>query len=298
MRQVGTLSNEADAARFAGYLHSLGIRTQLDPEPNGWSIWVIDEDHVAKGREELAAFSENRGDPRYKVQAPPPETSKPKPRIVNLRDRWVTPKGRQPLVTVLTAICILVAVYQMMEPKTPLTNRFKIAPHIPANAEPGLFPAPRHLAEVRQGEVWRLITPILLHFGLLHIFFNMVWLQTLGNAIEFRRGTWAMTGIVLAVAVVSNLAEYEVSVLFNQPYPGDFGGMSGVNYGLFGYLWVKSRFDPAAGLAVSRDTTMWMMLWLVLCMTGLVGPIANTAHIVGLLTGGAIAFVPVALRRT
>jgi GlpG protein len=298
MRQVGTLSNEADAARFAGYLHSLGIRTQVDPEPEGWSIWIIDEDHVAKGREELAAFSENRGDPKYSAQAPPPETAKPKPRVVNLRDRWATPRGRQPLVTVLTAICILVAVYQMMEPKTPLTNRFLIAPGIEANAEPGPYPAPRHLAEVRQGEVWRLITPILLHFGLLHIFFNMVWLQTLGNAIEFRRGTWAMTGLVLAVAVVSNLAQYEVSVLLDKPYPGNFGGMSGVNYGLFGYLWVKTRFDPAAGLAVSRDTTMWMMLWLVLCMTGLVGPIANTAHIVGLLVGGAIAYVPVAFRRT
>ena len=298
MRQVGTLSSEADAARFAGYLHSLGIRTQIDPEPEGWSVWVIDEDHVAKGRDELAAFHENRDDPKFSVQAPPPAASRPKPRIVNLRDRWVTPKGTQPLVTVLTAICILVAVYRMMEPKTGLTNRLLIAPEIAANFQPGMYPAPRHLAEVRQGEIWRLITPILLHFDLLHIFFNMVWLQTLGNAIEFRRGTWAMTGLVLAVAVVSNLAQYEVSALLGKDYPGNFGGMSGVNYGLFGYLWVKSRFDPAAGLAVSRDTTMWMMLWLVLCMTGLVGPIANTAHIVGLLAGGAIAIAPVAVRRS
>lgn len=296
MRQVGSLSNEADAARFAGYMQSLGIRTQIDPESEGWSVWVIDEDHVAKGREELAAFRENSRDPRYNAQAPPEAASRPKPRVVNLRDRWVSPKGTQPLVTVLTAICILVAVYRMMEPRSNLTSRFQIVASTRENAIPGPFPAPNHLGEVRRGEVWRLITPILLHFGLPHIFFNMLWLQTLGNAIEFRRGTWAITGIVLVVAIVSNVAEYEVSAWMGQINPGRFGGMSGVNYGLFGYLWVKDRFDPSAGLAISRQTTMWMMLWLFLCMTGLVGPIANTAHVVGLLTGGVIAYAPVLLR--
>ena len=28
-----------------------------------------------------------------------------------------------------------------------------------------------------------------------------------------------------------------------------------------------------------------MMIWLVLCMTGMVGPIANAAHVMGLVVG-------------
>jgi GlpG protein len=44
--------------------------------------------------------------------------------------------------------------------------------------------------------------------------------------------------------------------------------------------------------------TVWIMLgWLVLCMTGLVGPIGNAAHVAGLLVGMAAAAAPIYLRR-
>ena len=33
------------------------------------------------------------------------------------------------------------------------------------------------------------------------------------------------------------------------------------------------------------NTITMMLFWLVLCMTGLMGPIANAAHVVGLLVG-------------
>src|SRR3954467_13379821 len=45
------------------------------------------------------------------------------------------------------------------------------------------------LQSVRSGEVWRLVTPMLLHFGPLHLLGNMMWIYYLGTAIEVRRGT-------------------------------------------------------------------------------------------------------------
>ena len=38
--------------------------------------------------------------------------------------------------------------------------------------------------DILGGQIWRIITPIFLHFSILHIFFNMYWLYELGGQIE------------------------------------------------------------------------------------------------------------------
>ena len=56
--------------------------------------------------------------------------------------------------------------------------------------------------------------------------------------------------------MISNVAQYYLDVgledggLVVQRNPM-FGGMSGVLYGLFGYLWMKSRYEPALGLSLN-----------------------------------------------
>jgi len=76
-----------------------------------------------------------------------------------------------------------------------------------------------------------------------------------------------------------------------------FGGMSGVLYGLFGYAWMKSRFEPGLGLWVDQGTVVILIAWFFLCMTGLVGPIANAAHAGGLVSGLVIGVAPTLWRR-
>ena len=63
------------------------------------------------------------------------------------------------------------------------------------------------------------------------------------------------------------------------------GGLSGVLYGLFGYIWAKSSLDKFSGLGVSQGTVSILVVWLLLCFTGLVGPVANLAHLGGLVAG-------------
>ncbi len=98
------------------------------------------------------------------------------------------------------------------------------------------------------------MTPIFLHFGLIHLLFNMVFLYQLGGMIEARRGPWRYLLLGLVCAVLSNIAQYGLSTIgwedgrFVVQMPGLFGGMSGVLYGLFGYIWMKSRYEPALGL--------------------------------------------------
>ena len=73
--------------------------------------------------------------------------------------------------------------------------------------------------------------------------------------------------------------------------------MSGVVYALFGYAWIKGKFQPHLGIGVPPQTVTVMLFWLVLCMIGLVGDVANVAHVAGLLGGTRYAYVPYATKR-
>ncbi|MHC4945345.1 MAG: rhomboid family intramembrane serine protease, partial [Planctomycetota bacterium] len=141
------------------------------------------------------------------------------------------------------------------------------------------------LQDILDGQIWRVLTPIFLHFGLIHLLFNMLWLKDLGSMIENRQGTLKLVLLVVIIGVVSNLGEYLVT---NFPR---FGGMSGVVYGLLGYIWVRGRYDPSSGLFLHNFIAWMMGIWFFLCLFGFVGNIANTAHAVGLVLGLAWGYL-------
>ena len=158
--------------------------------------------------------------------------------------------------------------------------------------------------KIRQGQVWRLFSPCLLHRDFLHILFNMVWVWILCKQIEVRMHKWKLCFLILILGVVSNVAQYFMS----GPY---FLGFSGVIVGMAGFIWVRQKIAPWEGYPLQRSTALFL-LFFVIAMFGLevltftlqmlsvinIAPnIANTAHIVGGLLGMLLGKIPLFGRR-
>lgn len=140
-----------------------------------------------------------------------------------------------------------------------------------------------------QGEIWRLVTPAFLHFGIFHVLFNSLWMWDLGRRLEFFLGRWHFLLFFVLTAVASNVVQYVWSGSAN------FGGMSGVVYALVGFIAVRQRLAPHPLVSAPPALIGFMLLWLVLCMTGAVdyfiaGSVANAAHVGGLVAGAVYAF--------
>ena len=292
MRLVGELSQDHDPKVLEDHLLSLGVKSRFDQRPEGWAVWIIDEDQVAQGREELRSYLDNPDDPRFRESAKAAREIRRKEAELDKQFRknereaaklWGPPTfWRRPATTILTALAITVFVMQRL----PMT-RDAVLEWLGFFSLTGVDPAFRSfrgLTDVLSGQIWRLVTPILLHFSLLHILFNLWWTSVLGTAIELRRGTGRFLALVLISAVLSNLTEYFYMDQIVEKY-AFFGGLSGVVYALFGYVWMKGESDPEAGLGIDSRTVVLMLVWLVLCMTGLLGPVANGAHLGGLAVG-------------
>ncbi len=154
--------------------------------------------------------------------------------------------------------------------------------------------------KIRQGEVWRLFTPCILHRDFLHLLFNMIWVWILLKQVEQRLKKWKIGLLILLIAVVSNTAQY----LIGGPF---FLGFSGVIVGLAGFIWIRQKKAPWEGYPLQKGTLFFLLLF-VLAMLALEllafslhlfstiqisAGIANTAHIVGGAMGmllGRISF--------
>jgi GlpG protein len=337
MRQAGTIPSQSDANRFADYLFAQGIVAKVDPDGEAWAIWIREEEHVPRAAQELIQFLANSGDEKYAAAGSEAKARREKlarkeeqarRNYVDMRRRWDgAPAGPIPLTMGLIAICILVAILTNLGgqfsqrddgPASSLIDKLLLVPDssrqaIAASLQRSSFdeladPSSRETIEgrvrwgaleaVRRGEVWRLVTPIFLHLGPWHLLFNMALFYRLGGMIEGKRGSLRFGLLVLLSALLSNFAQFYIPSLANplRAYDG-FAGMSGVVYALFGYIWMKSRYEPAAELYIHPNTVVLLLLWLAACSLGFIGGIANWAHGMGLVIGLAIGIAPYAWRQ-
>ena len=194
---------------------------------------------------------------------------------------------RVPLTLAILVITGLVALW------TGLGTRAEAIIHLTFTP---LAPTGYLAADIDFGQWWRLITPIFLHFGMLHLAFNALWYWELGRRIELYSGSLWLLGLTILFGLTSNLAQWLVSP------DVVFGGLSGVLYGLLGYCWIYQMLAPNVFFALPKGVVILMLVWLALGVSGLItlaglGAIANAAHIGGLVCGCIAGGIAGALQR-
>ena len=65
MRPIGEIKDEAEARRFGDFLYANEIHCDVDEDEDSWTIWIHDDDKIAKAESELAEFLKTPGHPRY-----------------------------------------------------------------------------------------------------------------------------------------------------------------------------------------------------------------------------------------
>ncbi|MFO1095663.1 MAG: rhomboid family intramembrane serine protease [Planctomycetaceae bacterium] len=303
MRRIGTLSSERDARALSDYLYTLKIENRVSGHDGAWEIWSLNEDQLERGRQELAAFQAAPHDPKYSDAAGAARAKRDAEveavvaaakQTIHLRERWERPAWQQtPVTFFVVALCILVTLFAGFGKNEEVTQAIQIETRIevPVVNRQVRYAVPlRALDEVRRGQVWRLVTPIFLHMDPMHLIGNLFLGIVLSSMIERERGSWRLLLGILLTAIVSNVAQYAVS-------GPRFGGLSGVVYGMFGYVWLMGRVAPEFGLQISRESAMMMTVWLIVCWFGVVGQVANVCHVMGLAMGLLLAAVEIFFRR-
>jgi GlpG protein len=321
MRQIGTVENKEDAKRLGDYLLTLGITTRVDERPNGCLVWVHREEKVQQAKREFDEFLKDPSDARYEGVEQTARTLRKKKEeedrrhirnSVALRGFWdYRPPESVPVTLALLAASIIVFVL-LQSPGAqmgPTINKLRISPiqfNPPKQIQDGENDAPDltvvaafgrlwtksgDLSSIRQGEVWRLVSPILLHFSIWHLLFCLYWLNDIGGMIEIRKGTVWLASLVLLSAILSNLAQYAVS-------GANFGGMLPVVLSLFGFVLIQRKYLPNANLPLRANTEIAMGLGFLASISGLFfGPTSGVADLVGFGVGVLLGMIPILRRR-
>jgi len=300
MRQIGPPLPASQASTLADVLLAEGIKTHLGGTPNGMEVWVIDEDRLNRARELLATFladpeASRHAEARNKakqVRTEENKTEREYERLQHRIEKRMTRTARDQVTLFLVVVSVAVSLFSISLVNRQDSNLDEGAPEQVVRWLSFANPTP-HIgkpeAQIPWMEPWRMVTPIFLHFGVMHLVFNMLMLISMGSRVERAIGPYRYAALVLALAIFSNLAQGLMVPNHN------FGGMSGVVYGIFGFIWVQMSRAPSRGLAVDGLTSFIMMAWFFAGFSSQFNmggaAVANHAHAGGLLMGLLIGAV-------
>lgn len=293
MIRAVSLSIDVNLLRFGYLLQRQGISHRIIEESGQQVIWVSGEAEAALVRQALTDWSSNSGnqqaDPVMREAGPQSVAAALLPRrslLPSLKRTFVA----SPVTLSLIATCFLVALLSLLGTQP---GRVVVL-FYPLLATDNLLALLGELTSIVT--LLRTLTPMFLHFGELHLIFNMLWLWYFGRQLEAIHPRWLFIVLIILASFVSNTTQY-LSSNFNN-----FGGMSGVVYGLVGYTWLVHTLMPRSKLQIRGSMFAVFVAALVLMEILASSWIATAAHIGGLLSGlllglGVAGFYRLVLKR-
>jgi GlpG protein len=275
LRPLVKVTQHNIALLFCDYLKTLEVQTQVVNEDAGFVIYC-QQNKYDIAQHEFEQFIAEPYQAKYQqaawkngdVIAVNPDT----PALLNsFKTHFFSHAGVVTLV--VFAICWLVFLASNLGWANAVFQYLQFYPQLNVDA---VWQAP-----------YRLLGPAFFHFSWLHIVFNTMWWWQLGGSIERLAGTASLLNLLIISAIISNLGQFMV----DGP---NFGGLSGVVYALVGYVWWMGWLLPEKGLSLSKPIIGFMLFWLLLGYTSLMPiNVANTAHLLGLVSGCLLAYFQV-----
>ena len=263
------------ADSLASYLKSQRIPVQVHhvPEEDQYVLVLDNDNDHARAMEICQTFIKAPNDPKYQQAAwqHSERTDVPVEQAPgNSMRRWLVSLRRSPVTGVILILCTLIFGASLVGLFQPIAAALMIMP----------------LGNLLQNhEWWRLLGPAFIHFSVLHFIFNLLWWSMLGSQVERKFGSSFIIILFVVTALVSNLAQLMVS-------GPNFGGLSGVVYGLVGFVWITGWLRPQWGLYLPKAIVGFMLVWLLLGFADVLWVnMANAAHTAGLISGCVMAWL-------
>jgi len=149
-------------------------------------------------------------------------------------------------------------------------------------------------ATVGAHQWWRLLTSCFLHFGIVHIGFNMYVLFQIGPFIETAFGRARYLIIYLFAGLSGSLVSIWIHP--NSVGAGASGAIFGLYGAVFGFLAIQRRtLDPVATKAIAKSAGIFILYNVI--YGSMSGTTDLSAHIGGLVSGFLIGMLLVRPRR-
>lgn len=260
MELLGQLHNERACKAFTDYLSVHQIDCKVEMLGKTLSIYVA-EQHLEQAGEFFDEFVNDPNQEKY-LQASWQlnEPVSGKTQSLGLTKIW---QANGPLTKLITLLCIGIYFLSVMGYFEAIYTSLSFNTQI--------------------DQFYRIFTPAIMHLSAVHLAFNMSWWWYLGGKVENHFSLSLLLMITLITGVASNIAQ--ALLVDNQ-----FAGLSGVNYGLAGFVWLFGKLSKDNNVNLPNNIFGFLMIWMVLGFADIL-PInmANWAHLFGLLTGLGIA---------